>query len=191
MKMKKDIEDIDAVYKTIKGILHEARSHVFRTINFTMVQAYWNIGRVIVEEEQDGMGRATYGSGLLESLSKRLTADFGKGFDASNLRNIRKFYLTFPNCDALRHELSWTHYRLILKLDKEDARSFYINEIIENNWSTRQLERQINSHYYERLIGSTDKSSVVEEMKVRTKSIGDQNIIKDPYICNPFMRKRY
>lgn len=110
-----------------------------------MVAAYWEIGRVIVEEEQKGTARAGYGTQLLQSLSQRLMADFGKGFDRTNLQFMRVFYLLYPNCDALRRELSWTHYRTLLKVEKPDARSFYEQEAVNARWSTRELDRQVNS----------------------------------------------
>ncbi len=144
-------KNFDDTYYSIREILENARSTAYKTVNFVMVQAYWNIGRVIVEDEQKGKERADYGNYLLKNLSEKLIKDYGKGFDESNLRNIRKFYLTFPICDALRHELSWTHYRLLLRVEKDDARSFYMIESINNNWSTRELERQINSLLYERI----------------------------------------
>ncbi len=111
--------NIDTTYKSIKTVLEEARSSVYRTANFAMIQAYWHIGRIIVEQEQKGKERAEYGKGLLKELSKKLIRDYGRGFDESNLRNMRMFYLTFPKCDALRHELSWTHYRLLFRVEKE------------------------------------------------------------------------
>jgi len=111
--------NIDTTYKSIKTVLEEARSSVYLTVNFAMVQAYWHIGRIIVEQEQKGKERAEYGKGLLKELSKKLIRDYGRGFDESNLRNMRMFYLTFPKCDALRHELSWTHYRLLFRVEKE------------------------------------------------------------------------
>jgi Pyruvate/2-oxoacid:ferredoxin oxidoreductase gamma subunit len=108
---------INTAYQNIRDILEEARGTAYRSVNFAMVQAYWQIGRIIVEEEQKGKERAEYGKGLLKELSKRLIRDYGRGFDESNLRNMRMFYLTFPKCDALRHELSWTHYRCFNKVE--------------------------------------------------------------------------
>lgn len=99
--------------------------------------AYWHVGREIVEEEQKGKSRAGYGKRVIENLARRLSEEFGKGFDESNLRNIRFFYLTYPECDAVRHELSLTHYRIITRVDKPQARSFYEIECIKNNWSAR------------------------------------------------------
>ncbi|MFH1563189.1 MAG: DUF1016 N-terminal domain-containing protein [Nitrospirota bacterium] len=143
--------NFESVYANIKNILNEARKTVFRSVNFVMVQAYWQIGRLIVEEEQQGKERAEYGKYLIKELSEKLVLEFGKGFDESNLRNMRLFYLNFPIRDALRHELTWTHYRLLLRVENPDGRDFYIIEIVQNNWSTRELEREIHSLLYERI----------------------------------------
>ena len=140
-------------YEQIKRILSEARNKVYQTANFAMVEAYWNIGKSIVEQ-QDGYEKAEYGSGSIAELSKQMTLDFGKGFTPTNLKYMRQFYLTFPNSHALRDELSWTHYRLLMRVENENARQFYTEEAIKSNWSTRQLERQINSFFYERLLSS-------------------------------------
>ena len=121
-----------------------------------MVEAYWNIGKSIIEE-QGGNEKAEYGKGLLKELSKQMTQDFGKGFTVANLKNMRQFYLTFPNGYALRSELSWTHYRLLMRVENENAREFYMQEAVKSQWSTRQLERQINSFFYERLLSSKNK----------------------------------
>jgi hypothetical protein len=132
-------------YDQVKTILTEARAHAYRAINTAMVAAYWEIGRVIVEEEQQGQQRAEYGKGLLVELSQRLTSDFGRGFDRTNLQQMRAFYLAHPIRDALRHELSWTHYRLLLRVEKVEARAFYEAEAVNSRWSTRELERQIQA----------------------------------------------
>ncbi|HIS46505.1 MAG TPA: cation transporting ATPase C-terminal domain-containing protein [Candidatus Scybalocola faecigallinarum] len=134
-------------YKEIKEILISARNKVYQTANFAMVEAYWNIGKSIIEE-QGGNEKAEYGTGLLKELSKQMTQDFGKGFTVANLKNVRQFYLTFPNGYALRSELSWTHYRLLMRVENENAREFYMQEAVKSQWSTRQLERQINSFFY-------------------------------------------
>ena len=148
-------------YEQIKRILSEARNKVYQTANFAMVEAYWNIGKSIVEQ-QDGYEKAEYGSRLIAELSKQMTVDFGKGFTPTNLKYMRQFYLTFPNSHALRDELSWTHYRLLMRVENENAREFYTEEAIKSNWSTRQLERQINSFFYERLLSSQNKETVSE-----------------------------
>jgi len=127
-----------------------------------MVEAYWNIGWKIVEEEQRGQERAEYGAALLRNLSIRLTAEFGAGFDERELRRMRQFYSSFPIRGALRPELAWTHYRLLIRVDKPDARTWYLKEAADQNWSTRALERQINSLYYERLLISRDKAASLE-----------------------------
>ena len=140
------------------------------------------MGRIIVEEEQKGKERAEYGKALIKELSIKLTKDYGKGFNESNLKYIRQFYLTLPNSHALRDELSWTHYRLLLKVEKEKARSFYLIETINNKWSTRELERQINSLLYERIELSQDKAEVLE-LSVKGQTINQpKDIIKDPYV---------
>ncbi len=123
-----------------------ARSKVYQTANFAMVEAYWNIGKSIIEE-QGGNEKAEYGAGLLKELSKQMTHDFGKGFTVTNLKYMRQFYLTFPNGHALRDELSWTHYRLLMKVENGNAREFYMQEAVKAGWSTRQLERQINTFF--------------------------------------------
>jgi len=171
-------------YQKIKGILDEARSNIYRQVNFIMVQAYWNIGQIIVNEEQKGKAKAEYGKKLLKNLSVKLTKDFGRGFDSSNLWNMRRFYLTFPILDALRRELSWTHYRHLLRLDDEKARAFYLNECAESRWSTRELDRQINSMLFERLYLSKDKekvSALAEEGHILSSP---KDAIKDPYILD-------
>ncbi|GFI43383.1 putative nuclease YhcG [Lachnospiraceae bacterium] len=136
-------------YNEIKNILNMARNKVYKMANFAMVEAYWNIGKSIIEE-QGGNEKAEYGTGLLKELSKQMTQDFGKGFTVTNLKYMRQFYLMFPNGHALRDELSWTHYRLLIKVENDNAREFYMQEAVKSQWSTRQLERQINSFFYER-----------------------------------------
>lgn len=151
-------------YESIKAILQEARNRVYQTANFAMVEAYWNIGRKIIDE-QNGKEKADYGTGLLKELSKQMTRDFGKGFTVTNLKYMRQFYLTFPNRHALRDDLSWTHYRLLMRVENEKARNFYLEEAVKAQWSTRQLERQINTLFYERLLSSHDKQSVAAEIQ--------------------------
>ena len=146
-----------------------------------MVEAYWLIGKQIVEA-QAGNERAEYGAQLLKYLSEQLTCDFGKGFDESNLRLIRQFHLTFPIRDALRHELGWTHYRLIMKVSDGQARDFYMDECVKSRWSTRQLERQINTHFYERLLSSQDKAAVAAEIQTTAEPPNPKNFIRNPVV---------
>ena len=146
-----------------------------------MVEAYWQIGKSIVEE-QNGEERAEYGTGLLKELSNQMTRDFGKGFTVANLKNMRQFYLTFPNSYALRSELSWTHYRLLMRVENENARQFYMEEAVKSQWSTRQLERQINTFFYERLLSSKNKENVAQEIQTLEQGKTPEDIIRDPYV---------
>ena len=168
-------------YEQIKRILSEARNKVYQTANFAMVEAYWNIGKSIVEQ-QGGEEKAEYGARLMVELSKQMTTDFGKGFTVANLKNMRQFYITFPKSYALRSELSWTHYRLLMRVENENAREFYTEEAIKSNWSTRQLERQINSFFYERLLSSQNKEKVTEEIQKLEPAKVPEDIIRDPYV---------
>ncbi|MEA5020887.1 MAG: PDDEXK nuclease domain-containing protein [Gordonibacter sp.] len=170
-------------YEQIKEILTQARCRAYAAANFAMVEAYWSIGRNIVEQ-QGGEERAEYGAQLIEELSKRMTVDFGKGFDARNLSYMRQFYLAFPILNALRSELSWTHYRLLMRVSDVDIRRFYMDECIAAQWSTRQLKRQIDSFYYERLLASQDKKGVSEEIKALEPAKKPEDIIRDPYILD-------
>lgn len=175
---------IEDLYKEIRQVIEDARNKVYRTANQEMVKAYWHTGRLIVEEEQHGEERAEYGKELVKELSARLSNHYGKGFDKTNVWNMRKFYRTFPNIDALRQELSWTHYRLLMRVEREDARRFYLNEAIEANWSTRTLERQINSLYFERIIMSREegRTQVKAEAERKQMAMDSKDIIKDPYV---------
>jgi predicted nuclease of restriction endonuclease-like (RecB) superfamily len=159
-------------FNTIREVILISRQKVYRSINFVLLETYWNIGKLIVEEEQQGESRAVYGSNLLKNLSKELTLEFGKGFDYTNLTNMRKFYFSFPILDALRQELSWTHYRILSKIDSEEKRTFYLNEAAENSWNSRQLERQIKSLSFERTLNPISKE----------QNISIHSVLKDPYI---------
>lgn len=172
---------MDKTYESIRSILEEARSNAYRAVNSELVQAYWQIGRIIVEEEQKGKARAGYGKALLKGLSKRLVLEFGEGFNERNLWHMRNFYNNFPKMNALRTELSWTHYRTLLRVENSGARDFYLIESINNNWSTRELERQINSLYYERIALSKDKQKVIALSKKGQIVKNPQDIIKEQY----------
>jgi predicted nuclease of restriction endonuclease-like (RecB) superfamily len=206
MKKKQPVKT-DRLYGEIRVVLEQARASAYRAVNFAMVQAYWQIGRLIVEDEQGGAARAKHGKAVLEELSERLTAEFGKGFDVRNLRNMRQFYLFFSKRNALRSEfrekkqdalrlgsssdeklqmlrdeLSWTHYRLLLRVEDDKAREWYMNEAADQNWSTRQLERQISTLYYERLLASRDKRPVRKEAAGKLAAIEAEQFIRDPYV---------
>ncbi len=177
----KEVSRLD-FYQSVAEILRAARANAYRAVNFAMVEAYWNIGRMIVEEEQRGEERAGYGAQLIEHLSERLGTEFGRGFSVQSLWNMRQFYQCFPILSALRRELTWSHYKALLRVENEAARAYYVTDAADQNWSTRALERQINALYYERLLMSRDKAPVIEEMRGKTAPPAPQDFIKDPYV---------
>ena len=169
-------------FADVRRILAEGRRAAYTAVNSAMVAAYWQIGRRIVEEEQGGRAQAAYGEGLLKALSKELTAEFGKGFSLANLKNFRKFYLTYPDGGksyALRSFLTWTHHRFIMRVEDPSAREHYISSAENENWTTRTLERQIETQSYQRLL-STPQSSIEVLSPDPKPTIRD--FIKDPYI---------
>lgn len=168
-------------YQTVRGYVIEAQSQIYHAVNAAMVAAYWNIGKLIYEACGENE-RAAYGKQLLQYVAERLSAEFGSGFSVRNLQQMRKFYLFFPNANALRSQLSWTHYRLLLRVEDEKAREFYLNEAVKAGWSSRQLERQINSLYFQRILASRDKESVAAEIQVTEPKPEYEKIIKDPYV---------
>jgi predicted nuclease of restriction endonuclease-like (RecB) superfamily len=173
----------DTFIADIKIILATARQQAYSAINASMVKAYWYLGKRIVEEEQQGKERASYGEGLLKELSVSLTGEFGKGFSYANLKNFRQFYLVFPELEkgyALRSELTWTHYRLIMRVENANARIYYLTECAHQNWSSRSLERNINSHYYERILSSHNNKDVESGSLLDKQAPSD--FIKDPYV---------
>lgn len=173
---------VDAnLYKQITEILINARNQTYRAANSAMVAAYWQIGKSIVER-QGGADRADYGTQLITELSKKLTEDFGKGFDERNLRNMRAFYLAFPIWNTVCTELTWSHYRTVLRVENEAARNWYIQEAISQSWSVRQLDRQISTLYYDRLLASRDKTPVEIEASEKLKNVPTTEFIKDPYV---------
>lgn len=215
--------DKDGLYTAIKSILEQARANAIRSVNFAMVIAYYEIGKRIVEDSQQGSDRANYGEQVLNELSKKLTVDFGKGFSVVSLTNFRKFYLLFadvPNSSAvrtnldaaknaqliantqnekssalrtifgssipptIRTELSWTHYRLLMRVEDETARTYYMNEAAEQNWSTRLLERNINSLYFQRLLSSQNKQLLIAKTETESKQNPPTilDFVKDPYV---------
>lgn len=166
--------------------IEQARGQLRQAVNSIMVQSYWEIGRLIVEDEQQGESRAEYGKQQLQQLSQQLTERLGKGFDITNLRKMRTFYQAFPIRDALRLELSWTHYRTLLRIDNPQARDWYLHEAITQSWSARALERQIGTLYYERLLASQDKALVEQEAQSNTQSLAEtaKDYLRDPYILD-------
>ena len=190
-KSNQTLSNSSHLFAEIREVLVTARRTAYKAVNFAMVTAYWNVGRLIVEDEQQGNTRAEYGKAILADLSKRLTDEFGKGFDERELRRIRQFYLVFPKWDALRPELTWTHYRLLIRIQNEQARLWYMNEAAEQTWSSRQLDRQISVLYYERLLNSTDTLSVRKEAENNLAQLAPQEFIHDPYVLEFLNLKNY
>ena len=168
----------------LRSLLKQSRQQLQQNINTTMVHTYWQVGHLIVEQEQQGSERAAYGKQVLNQLSNVLTAEFGKGFDARNLRNMRSFYQVFPNWNAVRTNLSWTHYRSLIRIENDLARQWYLSEAISQNWSARSLDRQISSLYYDRLLSSQEKSPVEQEAQEKTAELAvtQKDFLRDPYI---------
>lgn len=166
----------------LRALIQNGRQQALRAVDMVQVQTCWGVGRHIVEFEQGGEARAAYGKKLLPKLAETLTREFGKGFDASNLRYMRLFFQAFPMCDALRHELSWTHYRLLLRVTSSEARQWYMLEAAEQNWSSRALDRQIDTLYYERLRLSGDKVAVSSEANTNLAALPQtpREFVRDP-----------
>jgi predicted nuclease of restriction endonuclease-like (RecB) superfamily len=165
-------------------LIRQARQKALRAVDTLQVQTCWQIGRHIVEFEQQGAERAAYGKRLLPTLAKLLTEEFGKGFDERNLRHMRDFYRTFPIWNAVRTELSWTHYRTLLRVENNNARQWYMNETATLNWSTRALERQIATLYYERLLASKDRPLVEQEAVTHLQELNKspREFVRDPVV---------
>ena len=171
----------ESTYKTIRGYVIKAQQHIYTSVNGAMVDAYWNIGRKIYEAcgEND---RAAYGARVLQYISDKMTSEFGNGFSVRNLRNMRRFYLSFPIRQTLSAELSWSHYQLLMKIGNENERAFYTEEAVKSGWSVRQLQRQIHTMYYNRILASKDQASVAAEIQTTVPKPEYEKIIKDPYV---------
>ncbi len=178
-------QDYDKTYHQIKRLMEEAKSSVERTVNITLLDTYHEIGRAIVEGEQNHLDRAEYGKSLLINLSKELTKEFGRGFSRSNLQNMRNFYLAYPKCQTLSGKLTWSHYCELLGVEDEQKRSFYEKESENSNWSVRELKRQMQTSLYERLLlsqGDDHKKKVLELATNGNEINTPKDIIKDPYV---------
>ena len=173
----------NSFYQDVKVILEQARKRVYRNVQSEMVFAYWQIGKMIVEK-QGGESRAKYGDGLIKELSVILTEDFGKGYTERALREMRQFYTLFPIWASVSAELSWTHYRHLIRVENKDARNFYIKEAVAANWSVRQLQREINTFSYQRYLVSNGNHDVVEDTAKRENADNPKDIIKDPYVLD-------
>jgi predicted nuclease of restriction endonuclease-like (RecB) superfamily len=173
------------LYHGIRDVLLTARKQARQAINDTMVQAYWQIGRLIVENEQGGEKRAEYGKRVLPELAKRLSAEFGEGFSAPTLWNYRQFYLEFPNLSTAWRELRWSHFKLLMRIKNPQARLWYTNEAANQGWSVRALDRQVSTLFYERLLASQDKEGVHAEADVliaQQAPTDPRDFIRDPYV---------
>lgn len=173
--------EIKETYTVVRNSVISAQNQVYKAVNTAMVQAYWEIGEQIYKAcgEND---RAEYGKNLLQYLSEQLTLEFGKGFSMQNLRRMRQFYLAFPIRSTVLSELSWSHYLQLIKIENSERRDFYAEECIKSGWSVRQLERQINSFFYERLLSSQDKKTVSDEIHLLEPKPEYEKIIRDPYV---------
>ncbi len=161
-----------SLYQCIADIIVAAKTAAYRSTNTILLKMYWEIGQLVVEDEQKGQSRAAYGKAVLKKLAEQLTVEFGKGFDERNLNNMRAFFLAFPIWNAVRTELSWTHYRMISRVENQSLRQQYIHHAIEGNWNTRTLQRNIDSQYLGRLLQLPEKGEVATS----------NQFIKDPYI---------
>ena len=166
----------------LKFLIADASQNAIRSVDFHRTVMYWKIGERIFNEEQHGKERADYGNYLIKYLSEQLQPEFGSGFSVRQLERYRQFYRMFPIASTLRTQLSWSHYKLLLSVDNEDKREYYIAETTKNNWSVRQMERQINSSLYERLLLSNDKESVLAVAKNEALPLHPSEIIKDPMV---------
>lgn len=184
--MKREIENIHQdVFDNIKQLMDQARNRVSREVNTILVQTYWEIGRIIVEDEQGNLERAEYGKKLIADLSKRLTKEYGKGFSRANLQNMRSFYLLYPICQTLSGKLSWSHYCELLSVSDEKKRSFYEKKTVQANWSVRELKRQIKTSLFERLLlssGDENKAKVLDLALKGNEINKASDIVKDPYV---------
>jgi predicted nuclease of restriction endonuclease-like (RecB) superfamily len=171
-----------SIINEIKSIITESGQAAIKAVDHHRVLMYWKIGKRIFEEEQEGRNRAGYGKYLINYLSKQLQPQFGSGYSSRNLNLFRQFYRAFPIAHTLSAQLSWSQYVLLLRIDNQNKKDFYISEAIKNHWTVRQLERQINSHLYERLLASNDKDSVMAVARGDKQPSEAKEIIKDPMV---------
>ena len=174
-------ENTSETYSRIRNSVIAAQGRIYTAVNSAMVQAYWEIGEQIYIAcgEND---RAEYGKGLLRYLSEKLTAEFGTGFAVRNLQMMRKFYLMYQNANTLCSQLSWSHYRILMRISDDNRREWYTEECAKSGWSVRQLERQINTMFYERLLSSKEKDAVAAEIQTTEPKPEYEKIIRDPYV---------
>ncbi len=174
----------------VKSLINVASQNAIRSVDHFRTVMYWHIGERIFNEEQQGKDRADYGNYLIKYLSEQLQPEFGSGFSVRQLERYRQFYRMFPIASTLRTQLSWSHYKLFLSIDNEDKREYYLAETAKNNWSVRQMERQINTSLYERLLMSNDKESVLAVARNEAIPTNPKEIIKDPMVLEFLGLKR-
>lgn len=179
-----------SIISDIKIIIAQSKDKAIRTVDYQRTRMYWHIGKRIFEEEQGGKDRADYGKYLTEYIAKKLEPEYGSGFSKRQIELFRQFYRTFPIANTLYSQLSWSQYKLLIRLDNKDKITFYIAESLKNNWTVRQLERQIYSNLYERLLLSNDKKSVLAVAKNEKQPSDAKEIIKDPMILEFLDLKR-
>lgn len=184
--LKNNSSSTENLFSQISRILNEARAKVATTVNTAMVAAYWNIGKLIVEA-QGGEENAVYGDNLINTIAKRLTNSFGKGFSARNLRNMRQFFITYPNWQTVSAKLSWSHYLTLMRVDNPKAREYYTDSAASEGWSVRQLERQIATQYYERLLSSHRddneiKEIIAQNIPAKTEKFNPLELVHDPFV---------
>ena len=173
--------EINNIFNAIKQLVINSKNKVYSAVNTEMLNLYWNIGKAIMEIQQ-GDERANYGDAVLEKLSEKLTAEFGKGFSKRNLERMRKFYIYFPIATTVSSQLSWSHYLEIIKIEEKYKRNFYIKETINARWSVRELQRQIGSLLYERLLLSANKDKILELAEKGQELKNSKDLVKDPFV---------
>lgn len=182
--MSRLINSSENLYNKVSELLKAARETVIKSVNNTMVISYFEIGKLIVNQEQHGEEKAKYGQNLINELSKKLSSEFGKGFSATNIKQMRSFYLTYSKGQTVSDEfnLSWSHYIKLMRIDDENERKFYEIESFKNNWSLKELQRQYDSALYARLALSRDKNKIIELSEKGIVIENPKDVIKDPYI---------
>ena len=187
--MRHQVRVSDKLYQSVCRVIQEGRQVVSRVANWAMVETYWRVGCLIVEDEQQGKRKAEYGKAVLADLARRLTAEYGSGYDERNLRYMRRFYLAFPIRNALRSELSWTHYRSLMHIDDPIAREWYLNECIASSWGTRALDRQIETQAYERLLATAnpDRRRKRKELALTPLPDNPKSLVPADFIRNPMI----
>ena len=175
-------QDYSLLINSIGTLLEEGRTHAYHAVNSILVRTYWEIGKRIVEYEQEGRERADYGSSLLDTLSNDLKQRYGKGFSRRNILDMRRFYMVYPKWQTVSAELSWSHYVALLSIEHDNERSFYEKQCIHEKWSLRQLERQIDSSLFQRIALSKDKKGVLDLSKNGHRIEKSEDIIKNPFV---------